>query len=162
MRNSRLKRLMEDETYRWLTLERISKTINVKNVSDEHVEDVVRADRGHHDLHDFAFAQFQLHPQCIDRAVWKGLLKVILAIIHGLEAAVAASNGGIAHNAGLGTSSAFRALEIAHTHFWTRDSENELTSSDRNVNSNNASEGGGTDRASVFSSTTITSAVSRL
>ena len=40
-RNNRLRRLMEDETCRFLTVERVQKTINAKNVSDEHVTDVV-------------------------------------------------------------------------------------------------------------------------
>lgn len=33
---------MEDETCRFITVERICKTINAKNASDEHVTDVVR------------------------------------------------------------------------------------------------------------------------
>ena len=47
--------------------------------------------------------------------MWKGLLKVILAIVHGLEVSVANSCIG-------GVASAFHALEIAHTHYWTRES----------------------------------------
>ena len=46
--------------------------------------------------------------------MYKGILKVLLTIIYGLEVSVA--------NAGLGgLSSAFRVLEISHTHFWTKD-----------------------------------------
>ena len=42
-RNSKLKRLMEDEACRFVTVERICKTINAKNSPhDEHVADVVR------------------------------------------------------------------------------------------------------------------------
>ena len=46
--------------------------------------------------------------------MWKGLLKILTAIVHGLEASVAATSGNMC------TASAFRALEMAHTHYWTR------------------------------------------
>ena len=58
---------------------------------------------------------------CLDRYVWKGLLKVLLAIVHGLE--VTAGSGHL--SATLGTASGFRALEVAHTHYWSREEANE-------------------------------------
>ncbi len=44
--------------------------------------------------------------------MWKGLLKVILCVIHGNEQSFAAGTGGVA--------SAFKALEVLHTHYWTQ------------------------------------------
>ena len=52
--------------------------------------------------------------QCLERAVWKGLLKILTAIVHGLEVSASATVGNLC------TASAFRALEMAHTHYWTR------------------------------------------
>ena len=52
--------------------------------------------------------------QCLERAVWKGLLKILTAIVHGVEASMCATSGNLC------TASAFRALEMAHTHYWTR------------------------------------------
>lgn len=52
--------------------------------------------------------------QYISRPVWKGMLKALLAIIHGLEVSFANQCGG-------GLSSAFQVLEIAHTHYWAKD-----------------------------------------
>ena len=46
--------------------------------------------------------------------MWKGLLKILTAIVHGLGASLAATSGNMC------TASAFRALEMAHTHYWTR------------------------------------------
>ena len=46
--------------------------------------------------------------------MWKGLLKILTAIVHGLETSKAATSGNLC------TASAFRALEMAHTHYWTR------------------------------------------
>ena len=50
--------------------------------------------------------------QCLERAVWKGLLKILTAIVHGLEVSASATVGNLC------TASAFRALEMAHTHYW--------------------------------------------
>ena len=46
--------------------------------------------------------------------MWKGLLKILTAIVHGVEASMTATSGNLC------TASAFRALEMAHTHYWTR------------------------------------------
>lgn len=42
------------------------------------------------------------------------MLKALLAIIHGLEVSFGNQCGG-------GLASAFQVLEIAHTHYWTKD-----------------------------------------
>lgn len=52
--------------------------------------------------------------QCIPKPVWKGMLKVLLAVVHGLEQTY--SNFGLG-----GMASAFQMCEIAHTHYWTKD-----------------------------------------
>lgn len=52
--------------------------------------------------------------QCLDRPVWKGLLRIAMSIIHGLELAVTTATIG-------GMASAFYLLEIAHTHYWQRE-----------------------------------------
>lgn len=46
--------------------------------------------------------------------MWKGMLKTLLAVIYGLEQTY--SNFGLG-----GMASAFQVLEIAHTHYWTKD-----------------------------------------
>eukprot|EP00095_Tigriopus_kingsejongensis_P005098 maker-scaffold161_size295871-snap-gene-0.10 protein:Tk05098 transcript:maker-scaffold161_size295871-snap-gene-0.10-mRNA-1 annotation:"map kinase-activating death domain isoform x3" len=91
LRHSRLKKLMEDESHRMLILSKLNKTLERKTGANDHVDDV-----------------------CLDRPVWKGVLKIVLAIVHGLEVSVSNSALG-------GLSSAFHVLEIAHTHFWTRE-----------------------------------------
>ena len=55
--------------------------------------------------------------------MWKGILKIILAVIHGLEVTVGNSSAG-------GVASAFHALEIAHTHYWLRETNNVNNASD--------------------------------
>lgn len=52
--------------------------------------------------------------QYVSRPVWKGILKALLAIIHGLEVSFNNQCGG-------GLASAFQVLEIAHTHYWAKD-----------------------------------------
>lgn len=46
--------------------------------------------------------------------MWKGLLTVLQAIVKGLEQTY--SNNGLG-----GMASVFQVLEIAHTHYWTKD-----------------------------------------
>ena len=46
--------------------------------------------------------------------MWKGYLKLLLAVVAGLEQSY--SNYGLG-----GMASAFQVLEIAHTHYWARD-----------------------------------------
>lgn len=88
---NRLKKLMEDESYRNLVLSKLNKTLNKKISPDDHIEDV-----------------------CVSKNIWKGILKVLLAVVHGLE--VTFSNFGLG-----GMASVFQLTEIAHTHFWTKE-----------------------------------------
>ncbi|XP_030755962.1 MAP kinase-activating death domain protein isoform X7 [Sitophilus oryzae] len=88
---NRLKKLMEEETYRNFVLSKINKTLDKKIAPDDHIDDV-----------------------CLPKPVWKGMLKVLQAIQHGLE--VTYSNYGLG-----GMASVFQMQEIAHTHYWTKD-----------------------------------------
>ncbi|KAK9738591.1 DENN (AEX-3) domain [Popillia japonica] len=88
---NRLKKLMEDESYRNLVLSKLNKTLERKIAPDDHIDDV-----------------------CVSKAVWKGMLKILLAVTHGLE--VTYGNFGLG-----GMASAFQLNEIAHTHYWTKD-----------------------------------------
>ncbi|KAL5276579.1 MADD family protein [Megaselia abdita] len=88
---NRLKKLMEDESYRMLILGKLNKTLDKKISPDDHLDDV-----------------------CIPKPVWKGMLKCIQAVSVGLEHSYA--------NFGMGgMASVYQLLEIAHTHYWSRD-----------------------------------------
>ncbi|XP_066247260.1 MAP kinase-activating death domain protein isoform X3 [Euwallacea similis] len=97
---NRLKKLMEEETYRNYVLSKINKTLDKKIAPDDHIDDV-----------------------CISKSVWKGMLKLLQAIQHGLE--VTYGNYGLG-----GTASVFQMQEIAHTHYWTKDVGDAALSSD--------------------------------
>ncbi|CAH0560900.1 unnamed protein product [Brassicogethes aeneus] len=88
---NRLKKLMEDESYRNFVLSKINKTLDKKIAPDDHIDDV-----------------------CIAKPIWKGMLKVLQAIVHGLE--VTFGNYGLG-----GMASAFQLHEIAHTHYWSKE-----------------------------------------
>jgi len=88
---SRLKKLMEDENYRNMILAKLNKSMDKKVAPDDHIQDI-----------------------CLKKTVYKGMLKVVLTIVHGLEVSIV--NFGVG-----GLSSAFQLLEISHTHFWTKD-----------------------------------------
>ncbi|XP_049779283.1 MAP kinase-activating death domain protein [Schistocerca cancellata] len=88
---NRLKKLMEDESYRNFVVSKLNRTLERKISPDDHIDDV-----------------------CVSRAVWKGMLKTLQAVIYGLEQTY--SNYGLG-----GMASAFQVLEIAHTHYWTKD-----------------------------------------
>ncbi|XP_063927974.1 MAP kinase-activating death domain protein isoform X3 [Zophobas morio] len=88
---NRLKKLMEDESYRNFVLSKLNKTLDKKIAPDDHIDDV-----------------------CVPKPVWKGMLKVLQAVVHGLE--VTYSNYGLG-----GMASAFQLHEIAHTHYWTKE-----------------------------------------
>ena len=94
LRLSRLRKLLEEESNRQLTVQRIARHLEAQaRVSpDDHVQDIQ-----------------------ISRAVWKGLLRVLQALIAGLEHSYThrGAQGGL--------QSAFPALETAHTHFWAKD-----------------------------------------
>ncbi|ENN83185.1 hypothetical protein YQE_00456, partial [Dendroctonus ponderosae] len=83
--NIRLKKLMEEEIFRTFALTKINHTINKKVSPDEHVDDV-----------------------SIPKPVWKGMLKVLQAVQHGLELTYGNFGQGGMH-------------QIAHTHYWTKD-----------------------------------------
>ncbi len=66
--------------------------------------------------------------QCLERTIWKGMLKVLLAVVHGLEFSATSNINNNSSNsansskkANKGLASAFGALEIAHTHYWTKE-----------------------------------------
>ena len=110
---------MEDENYRVLILSKLATNLESKGSPDDHVQDVVS---GLWPLNSNDPIQgwsqcaslILIYSQCVTKPVYKGILKVLLTIIYGLEVSVA--------NAGLGgLASAFRVLEISHTHFWTKD-----------------------------------------
>ncbi|XP_021700967.1 MAP kinase-activating death domain protein isoform X4 [Aedes aegypti] len=94
---NRLKKLMEDESYRTLVLGKLNKTLERKIGPDDHIDDV-----------------------CITKPVYKGTLKCLLAITHGLENTV--SNFGLG-----GMASVFQMMEIAHTHYWSKDLSDNTT-----------------------------------
>lgn len=82
---------MEDESFRMLVLGKLNRTLDRKIAPDDHIDDV-----------------------CVSKPVWKGMLKCLLAVAQGLDATYA--------NYGLGgMASVFQLMEIAHTHFWSKD-----------------------------------------
>ncbi|CAK9795534.1 MAP kinase-activating death domain protein [Anthophora plagiata] len=88
---NRLKKLMEDESYRDLVVTKLNKGLNKKISPDDHIDDV-----------------------CISKPVYKGILKCLQAVAHGL--------GHTYNNFGLGgMASVFQLMEIAHTHYWSKD-----------------------------------------
>lgn len=52
--------------------------------------------------------------QCIPKPVFKGLAKCVQAVAHGLDHTY--SNFGLG-----GMASVFQLMEIAHTHYWTKE-----------------------------------------
>ncbi|XP_016952490.1 MAP kinase-activating death domain protein isoform X7 [Drosophila biarmipes] len=88
---NRFKKLMEDESYRTLVLSKLNKTLDKKIAPDDHIDDV-----------------------CVTKPVWKGMLKCVQAIAGGLE--VTFSNFGLG-----GMASVFQLMEVAHTHYWSKE-----------------------------------------
>lgn len=109
---NRIRKLMEDENYRNLVVSRLNKTLDQKIGPDEHIDDVVM----HESLKILSDTSIKigLFEQCVSRAVWKGMLKMLIAVTAGLEQTY------INHGSG-GMASSFQLLEIAHTHYWTKD-----------------------------------------
>ena len=64
--------------------------------------------------------------QCLTKAVFKGMLNMIKALIQGLENTY--QNHGIG-----GMASAFMVLEIMHTHYWEKDMSGSSTKSDTSI-----------------------------
>lgn len=88
---NRFRKLMEDESYRMLVLGKLNKTLDKKIGPDDHIDDV-----------------------CVPKPVWRGILKCCQAIAHGLDTTFL--------NFGLGgMASVFQLMEIAHTHYWSKD-----------------------------------------
>ena len=98
---------MEDENYRNMILSKLNKSMDRKVAPDDHIQDIV-SDNEHLFTSNSLFFL-----QCLKKSVYKGMLKVLLTIVHGLEISI--SNYGVG-----GLSSAFHLLEISHTHFWTK------------------------------------------
>ncbi|XP_074603461.1 rab3 GDP-GTP exchange factor isoform X2 [Brevipalpus obovatus] len=91
---SRVKKLMEDENYRNLVISAINKNLECRVGPDDHIEDVR-----------------------LTKPVFKGMLRVQSALVHGLEQSYV-------HNGLGGMASAFSVLETAHTHYWAKEPEN--------------------------------------
>ncbi|XP_023229824.1 MAP kinase-activating death domain protein-like isoform X3 [Centruroides sculpturatus] len=92
---NRVKKLMEDESYRNLVVSRLNKTLERKVGPDDHIEDV-----------------------CVSKAVWRGMLKMLTAVVAGLELTYTTKGVG-------GMASTLQVLEIAHTHYWARELSDE-------------------------------------
>lgn len=108
---NRLKKLMEDEQYRMLVLSKLNKTLDKKIAPDDHIDDVVGFGT--------IYSNFPLNLkfllfQCVPKPVWKGMLKCLQAVAHGLEQTYVNQGSG-------GMASVFQMMEIAHTHFWSKE-----------------------------------------
>ncbi|CAH0721692.1 unnamed protein product, partial [Brenthis ino] len=88
---NRLKKLMEDESYRNMVLSKLNRNFNRKITPNDKVDDVF-----------------------ISKPIWKGMLKVLQAVVHGLEHTY--SNFGLG-----GMASVFQLAEMAHTHYWSKE-----------------------------------------
>ncbi|XP_069132028.1 MAP kinase-activating death domain protein-like isoform X6 [Argopecten irradians] len=88
----RIRRLMEDENYRNFIVSRLNKNLDKKlNDDTQHIEDA-----------------------SMTKQVFKGMMTLLKAIVHGLEHTY--------QNHGLGgMASAYMVLEIAHTHYWAKE-----------------------------------------
>lgn len=92
LKMGRVKKLMEDETYRNFMVSRLNTSLDKKlSNHNQHLDDV-----------------------CISKAVFKGMLAIIRAIVSGLE--VTFQNQGTG-----GMASAMMLLEIVHTHYWEKE-----------------------------------------
>lgn len=88
---NRMKKLMEDESYRDLVLSQINKNHESRIRPDDRISDVR-----------------------VSKSIWRGMLKVCQAIVCGLEQS-------FMHNKLVGMASVFSLLEVSHTHYWTKD-----------------------------------------
>ncbi|WAR01209.1 MADD-like protein, partial [Mya arenaria] len=92
LKMGRVKKLLEDENYRNFMVSRLNKNLDKKLSDDDtHIEDVP-----------------------VTKPVYKGMLSLLKAFVHGLETTF--QNYGIG-----GMASAYMVLEIAHTHHWARE-----------------------------------------
>uniref|UniRef100_V5HUR2 MAP kinase-activating death domain protein n=1 Tax=Ixodes ricinus TaxID=34613 RepID=V5HUR2_IXORI len=90
-KQSRIRRLMEDESYRNLVVSQLNRTLERRVGPDGLIKDVM-----------------------ISKPVYKGTLKMLQMVISGLEQSY--TNYGLG-----GMASALQVCEIAHTHFWSKD-----------------------------------------
>lgn len=97
---NRVKKLMEDESYRDLVISQINKNMESKIRPDDRISDVQ-----------------------ISKNVWRGMIRICSAVVAGLEQSYM-------HNKLVGMASVFSLLEVAHTHYWTREPSDEKTSTD--------------------------------
>lgn len=111
LKMNRFKKLMEDESYRTLVLSKLNKTLDKKIAPDDHIDDMVGIIGNSWYAIYFMCSNFF---QCISKPVWKGMLKCLQAVTSGLE--VTFSNFGLG-----GMASVFQMMEIAHTHYWTKE-----------------------------------------
>ncbi|KAI8440248.1 hypothetical protein MSG28_001625 [Choristoneura fumiferana] len=88
---NRLKKLMEDESYRNMVLSKLNRNLTRKTTPNDKVYDVF-----------------------VSKPVWKGMLRVLQAVVHGLEHTY--SNFGLG-----GMASVFQLAEMAHTHYWSKE-----------------------------------------
>ena len=126
---NRIKNLMEDENYRNFVVSRLNKTLNHKLGPDDHVQDVE-----------------------ISKSVSKGMLKLLIALIHGLEYTY--MNNGLG-----GMQSALVVLEIAHTHYWAKEVDDGQQSTTTTNGSSIAGESSSAGKltANSLASTAVTS-----
>lgn len=82
---------MEDENYRNFMISKVNRNLENRIRPDDRIGDV-----------------------CIIKPVWRGMLRLCLAMISGLEQSYM-------HNKLVGMASVFSILEVAYTHYWTRE-----------------------------------------
>ncbi|VIO87749.1 Regulator of presynaptic activity aex-3, putative [Brugia malayi] len=89
----KLKRLMEDESLRQLVCSKLNLSLDVQHYEDDFMQDMQ-----------------------LTRNQYKGYLKVLQTCIAGLECSYNSSDSN-------GLASLFHVLEIAHSHYWTKETE---------------------------------------
>ncbi|XP_043268147.1 MAP kinase-activating death domain protein isoform X4 [Venturia canescens] len=87
---NRMKDLMKDESYRDFVVTKLNKGLNRKISPDDHIDDV-----------------------CITRPMYKEMLKCLQAVANGLANSYRSDGLG-------GMASVFQLMEIAHTHYWSK------------------------------------------
>lgn len=90
---NRVKKLMEDESYRDLVLSQINRNMETRIRPDDRISDVR-----------------------VSKAVCRGMIRLCSAVVSGLEQSYM-------HNKLVGMASVFSLLELAHTHYWLKESE---------------------------------------
>lgn len=121
---------MEDENYRDLVVTKLNKGLNRKISPNDHIDDVVHFNcilvqyklfsanllnvSSPHLNKKFHYMSALIFRQAISKPVYKGMLKCLQAVTHGLAHTY--------NNFGLGgMASVFQLMEIAHTHYWSKD-----------------------------------------